>query len=701
MTTLVHAALAFRRTARASFGYAAALLFGLLDLLGVFFVRPAELGAPHAAVALAWLGVFGARVQGRLRETPRGAQSWLDLELGLLLLVAFHGLLQVFGGLSSPAYPMVYVLIAFITSFAERHVGRALVGAAILFEAALYFLTESQADLHTFALHALFLMLFGVLSLMFTQAELARMRRASRQELDEQKARTAQDARMFRLVGTSTEDAPRDDERLLRSSVDEVHHSLYYVLELLHRTLRLHTCALLFQDDAGEALRIVEMVTDSDDIAESPFPLGSGAVGAAATRGLVTHLEHIRPGYKGICYYRGPATVRTFLALPVQEGGQIRGALCADRLDDRPFDDAEQQVLRDAIDQMLRALENERIFLQLERSKREQTILHRASQALGSALSESAVLEAGLAAAEQIAAFDFAAVTHYDPKTRKHSVRRAVGDKAADFENLSFRDNTSLTAMAVKNRHYLPYRGDYDSRQQTVYTRKANLQGMQSLLILPLIVREEAIGTLALAARRPDAFGNELRPALQVLANQLAVALSNAASVRRLEEMAITDGLTGCYNKRAFTDELDKRLRAAHRFGRALSLVITDIDHFKSVNDTYGHATGDVVIKELGDILKRLKRETDVVARFGGEEFCVLCEETDTHGAVQLAERVREELENTIFQTDIGKLRVTCSLGVATYPNDARDQRLLFEVADRALYAAKHGGRNQVRGVRG
>jgi diguanylate cyclase (GGDEF)-like protein len=209
-------------------------------------------------------------------------------------------------------------------------------------------------------------------------------------------------------------------------------------------------------------------------------------------------------------------------------------------------------------------------------------------------------------------------------------------------------------------------------------------------------VRDSAIGTLALAARRREAFGAQVRPALSALANQLAVALSNADSVRRLEELATTDGLTGCYNKRHFNEQLKAKLSAAERFGRKLSLVITDIDHFKIVNDTYGHATGDVVIKELGAILNRLKRETDLVARFGGEEFCLLCEETDAKGAMHLAERLRVELENTSFETELGTLKVTCSLGVATYPEHAREREGLFESADRALYKAKHSGRNRV-----
>jgi len=560
----------------------------------------------------------------------------------------------------------------------------------------LYFITENRTDPRPFAVHSAFVVFFGILNLVFTRVEIARVRERSRKELDEEKERVREDARMFRLVSAPTASGASDDERLFRSSIEEVHNALYYMLDMLKRTLELNTCVLLMNDESGKRLNIVELVTDSDDVAEGPFAIGEGAVGAVASRGLVMNLEHLKPGYKGLCYYRGPSVARAFLGVPVVDQGQVRGALCADRLDDRPFTPREEEILQGAIHQILRTLQNERVFVQLERSKREQTVLYRASQRLGAALDEEAVITAGLEAAEEIAPYDFAAVTLYDRKKRRHSVRRAVGEGAETFSGLTFRDNTSLTAMAVKNRHYLPYRGEFDARQQVVFTKRANLRGMRSLLIMPLIVREDAIGTVALAAHRADAFGDAVRPTLQVLANQVAVSLANAGAVRRLEEMATTDGLTGCLNKRAFLDALDEKMRAAERFDRKLSLIVTDIDHFKSVNDTYGHATGDVVIKELGAILHRVKRETDIVARFGGEEFCVLCEETDTEGASLLAERVREELGATVFQTELGKLTVTCSLGVATFPTDAGAGGDLFEASDKALYAAKHGGRNQV-----
>lgn len=698
MTTLVHAALTFRRTVRTSYGLVAALAFAGLVLLGVFSGPLDALRLEHALVGAAWLAIFGTRLASRLRALPSAnGPALADLELGALLLVATHAAVQLGGGLSSELYPLVFVVVAFLASFSRQPMGLVLVGLAVALEAGVHLVTEDRLDVRELGLHGAFLVCFGVMSLLFTRAEIARVRERSRRELDDEKENLKTQARMFRLVAAPSAEGQRDEDRLVRSSLEELHHQVFHVLQLLQRTLGLHTCVLLMRDDGDERLRIVELVTSSDHIAEGPFATGEGAVGAVVKRQLTMNLQNLKPGYKGLCYYEGPSLVRAFVGVPIVENNHVRGVLCADRLDERPFTENDEIALEGALAQVLRALENERVFVQLERTKREQTILHRASTKLGAALDEDAVLDAGLEAAAEIAPYDLAAVTFYDADDRRHRVRKAIGVGAEELRDLTFRDNTSLTAMAVKNRHYLPYRGHFDPRQQVVFTKRHSFKGVQSLLILPLVVREDAIGTLTLAAERAAAFGDQVRPTLQVLANQLAVALSNAQAVKRLEEMATTDGLTGCLNKRAFLEELDRKMRSAVRFGRRLSLVVTDIDHFKSVNDTYGHATGDVVIKELGAILKRMKRETDLVARFGGEEFCILCEETDTKGALLLAERVREELGKSIFETELGKLKVTASLGVATYPDHAQTASELFEVSDKALYAAKHGGRNQVQ----
>ena len=118
-------------------------------------------------------------------------------------------------------------------------------------------------------------------------------------------------------------------------------------------------------------------------------------------------------------------------------------------------------------------------------------------------------------------------------------------------------------------------------------------------------------------------------------------------------------------------------------------MVLCDIDHFKSINDTYGHPIGDLVLKRVAQILKSSSRETDVVARYGGEEFAILMDETDGQGALQIAERVRQNIMAEVFHSEQGPFQCTMSLGVATYPNDGKKKELVIVAADEALYHAK------------
>jgi len=158
---------------------------------------------------------------------------------------------------------------------------------------------------------------------------------------------------------------------------------------------------------------------------------------------------------------------------------------------------------------------------------------------------------------------------------------------------------------------------------------------------------------------------------------------------------ALRDGLTKLFNKRYLMDRLDSELKFALRHETSLSLLLLDIDHFKKVNDTYGHPTGDEVLRRVAVILKASARKIDIVARYGGEEFTIVLEGTDRAGAFQLAERIRQEVAQQSFASPQGAFQVTLSIGVACYPDDARDKAEIIARADQSLYAAKHGGRNR------
>jgi diguanylate cyclase (GGDEF)-like protein len=165
-----------------------------------------------------------------------------------------------------------------------------------------------------------------------------------------------------------------------------------------------------------------------------------------------------------------------------------------------------------------------------------------------------------------------------------------------------------------------------------------------------------------------------------------------------LQRLSDLDPLTGIPNRRSFQLRFAGELERARRYERPLSMLIVDLDFFKQVNDTYGHAAGDVVLCNIADALQRACRGTDFVARFGGEEFVVALPETVTESGRQFAERLRSTIEELRVALGDGReLRITISLGLATFPTHASTEDGLFAAADAALYEAKKSGRNRVR----
>jgi len=696
MDSLVRATLLARRIVRGAHGFALACA---LAAFVVFGFAQAPLGPVPVAGAVLWAVLLGKRLRAKLRLTGE-APFTLDFELGACLAIGLDAALLRFDVTRSGRFaPATYVLVALVASFGRPVAGLAVVAWVVALDALIRWKTLGQASMEALATQAGFACAFALLNLILLRAEVARIRITARSRVEKELERLRADARSYRLLGAGESPAKKEDaeERLARSSVEEIHQSVHYALELLRRSLDLHTAVLLWRTDSGTHLRISELSTASDEIHDAPFSIGDGVCAAVIAKKEAVLLENLRPSYN-VPYYAGPCPIRALAAIPVMEDGLVRGVLCLDRVDSKPFTSHEHDLAAQAARYCLRAIQNERVFVQLERAKVEQGKLYRAAQALGAALSEKDVVEAGVRAAREIASFDLAAVTVWDDQKKFHEVRAATSadGKIDDLVGQRFKQNTGLVSMVVTNKFPLPYKGEYDSAHQTVLTKRLQWPNVPSLLVLPLLHHGRVLGTLILGARRRHAFGDATRPTLEVLASHLAVSLSNARMVHKLETMATTDGMTGLLNKRAMLDAAAQKIAAAQRFNRKLSVLVTDIDFFKKVNDTYGHDIGDIVIKGLGDILKRVKRNTDIVARFGGEEFVVLCEQTDEAGAMLLGERIRDELSKTVFQTPNGQVSVTCSVGCSTFPAAGAKWDELFKSADQALYQSKNGGRDRV-----
>ncbi|HEY0989666.1 MAG TPA: sensor domain-containing diguanylate cyclase, partial [Kofleriaceae bacterium] len=400
-------------------------------------------------------------------------------------------------------------------------------------------------------------------------------------------------------------------------------------------------------------------------------------------------------------YYESGRAGLALVAVPLIEHGHLRGILAADR--EAPFGEAERDLLADASAQVLRVVQSEQVFRAVERAKYEHERFYQATAMLGRALTVEQVIETAFDAAAAIVEYDAAAIALYDKAKSRHRIAavrvRAGGEGLIDpaqLTNLEFKDNAGLASMVVKNRHYLPAGGEPREVSAPIYTRKVKIEDARSLLVLPLLAADEPVGTLTLVARAEKRFGKDVREMLAVIANQVAIALENGFLYRKMETMATTDGLTGLTNHRTFQQRFADLLERAARHGHRVALLLCDVDHFKKVNDTYGHPVGDEVLRRVARVLQEVPRKIDIPARYGGEEFAVLLDNVDVAQAKQVAERIRIEISRVVVESEKGPLSVTESIGVAAFPDDGKDRATLIERADLALYHAKHTGRNRV-----
>lgn len=712
MDPLVRAALAAQHALARSVGLFLSLGFGAALLYSEASRAEGEpLGWGWLLLGLTALGAsLGVRVLRRFgRLTPE--EAWrLDVEVfAHLVVLAFGVILHLDGDLSGASYPAVYVLMMLAAAFARPLAAVLVVAFTLGLEAAWVTITQGAPALIGHWGHAALILAFASVNAVVFRAEISRVRRLSRAHIDSELDKVREAARTYRLLGppSSTRDpkserasirpgAPEaDEERLVRSGVEEIHQVFSFALELLRGSLRARTAVLLWLDAPGEKLRIHEISTSAQNIDPGPFSAREGLFAAAFSRGAPVSLSGPKAG-RHLPYYAIVPQVGAAAAVPVLEHGQPRGMLVVDRAEKQPFTQEEESWLLEATHFFNRSIQNERVFIQLERAKVQQGKLYRAAELLSQATTEAQVIEHGVSSAREFASFDFAAVTLHHRGTGEHEICAVSGAGGQALLGQRFRHNAGLVGMVTENHHPLPYRGQYDPKRQLVFSPDLTPPEMPSLIVLPLLVHDRALGTLVLGSRQPNAFRDDARTTLEVLASHIAVSLANARMLKRLEDLATTDGMTGLLNKRALVDTARHMIRKAARFDKPLSVLVCDVDFFKKVNDTYGHDVGDIVIKGLGAILRRQKRDVDAVGRFGGEEFVVVCEETDSAGALLLAERVRAEVEATTFHANGEALCCTCSVGVATFPAAGRDWESLFKATDEALYASKHGGRNRV-----
>lgn len=232
-----------------------------------------------------------------------------------------------------------------------------------------------------------------------------------------------------------------------------------------------------------------------------------------------------------------------------------------------------------------------------------------------------------------------------------------------------------------------------------------NCSATHSNVLLPLVRQNCLIGALHFGSADPERYSEHYRyDYISHLASVVSVCIENCISQENLRRLSTLDTLTQVYNRGSFDQEIIREVARASREQSALSCLFLDLDHFKKVNDTFGHRTGDTVLKQIGQLLSNTLRKSDLVARYGGEEFSILLSNCDGHQALNISEQLRQKISQQVFRSDKGHpFRMSTSIGVTTcHPAELRNfshQEIAEELvssADNGVYQAKHQGRNQV-----
>jgi diguanylate cyclase (GGDEF)-like protein len=286
-----------------------------------------------------------------------------------------------------------------------------------------------------------------------------------------------------------------------------------------------------------------------------------------------------------------------------------------------------------------------------------------------------------------------------DPETSELYFEIAVSPVAEQLKQLRLKPGEGIAGWVAEHGEPLLIT---DAQTDARFAKEVDCKvdfTTRSVICVPLNVRGRVLGVIELINRLEDTLyqENDLT-ILSTIADFAAIAIENARNYERMCELVVTDDLTGLYNARHFSTIIDREFQLAKRYTQPLSLLFLDLDHFKKVNDSYGHLTGSRVIGEVGKLIKRNIRSVDYAARYGGDEYVVLLPNTNRQGALTVANHLRDFIRQHPFVSDDGTaFGVTASFGMASYPEDAATRDDLLRFADQAMYMVKETTRDGIR----
>jgi two-component system, cell cycle response regulator len=661
------------------------------------FESVATLGEPAALLAIGVLGV-GMGVAGRLKKGGIPA-SWLREAAGPLLWTVA---VWISFRLLASDVPQIVVLpagyLAWLVISYRPAVLWLPLAAALGMEIALFLTAEQTAGQFAANLAAFGVGIGGLLLFARSRVYRHRLRRAFSRAKDE--AETSEYVRDLDFFGGHAGEGFKAPEVSRRSTVESISSSFTMQLELLRQTLALTTVALLLPDAEGEGWRLRSHASARNDLQPGPYPRGQGITGALFRAGNEVAMAPVSADYRGLPYYRdtegvgGIYAIRIPGEIPVKGESENFGILCVDRVERSPWEEGTCRILQLAARKIALEVSMSCWLKEMDQDRQAFQQVYFGLRELNGALGLESAFLASLKAIKAMVQADFVAISLVEGD--QHRVVHAEGRGAEKLIDLEFPRSEGLVGQVLKLNHALPPGGEYRG-PAPVFSRDQRLAEFGSLLILPLSKEKgKTIGALVVAAAERGIFTETGRQILELIATQVAIKIDLARAHERINNMAATDGLTGLANHRTFQHGFDRMLYRAKRRQLPMCILLCDLDYFKKINDDYGHPFGDKVLKAVAGILGSTVRKVDLPARYGGEEFAVLLEETDRHTGLQVAERIRQQVQSLTFRHENQLVSPTISVGLAVCPEDGEEKAVLISRADQALYHAKETGRNRI-----
>jgi two-component system, cell cycle response regulator len=429
------------------------------------------------------------------------------------------------------------------------------------------------------------------------------------------------------------------------------------------------------------------------------IPLGKGVVGKLGTdkKSFLSGDLSLYP--EELLYYRTHESINSVLAVPIlSDTKELLGALVIDNVDKNAFTEQHKEAMLRFSSLAAALVTNVRMRIFQERAAKSFQIFYEASQQFITAMHADQVFDVLFKMISLLTQKTRMMIVTFNEATRCGSIAAVTGQSPDISVGMEFPINAGLYSYAFQKRTIVNisnYRM-YKEKYYRFFENEPRTTPIASLIIFPILDDEQRIiGLLSIESDSENQFVGDTEKHLSILIANASVAITRARLYQKMEMLATTDGLTQLFNHRTFQEHLVKEVERARRYHRPLSLLLMDIDHFKSFNDTYGHPVGDLVLKEISSCIRTSIRVNDLAARYGGEEFTVIIPETGEEGAMVIAERIRRTVEQHVIVSLDRQLRVTISLGCATIPSHADGNQALIDSADKALYFSKEHGRNR------